>query len=288
MLTANMMSKAMRLAPAIGSRASLKLFRSPQRPLRAPARAINTAAAQEGRAPDTQRVAVQQQRGNPQQAQQQQQPQQQQQGMARQQAQQQGMPQPTQPQQGMPQQRQQPAGVRLQRVPLSAVLSPLDDFGPGFGRVGGFLRSIEDEMNSMMRAMEYGDNMTGGSTLASSADARQQEPAAPLHVDIHELDNEIVLKADTPGMTGADVKVTFEPEARMLSISGTRASEHSDTDEAGRFSRLERRFGSFQRRFKLPQNVDAGAISAKVNNGELEVRIPKTAAAPKQQEIKVQ
>ena len=50
----------------------------------------------------------------------------------------------------------------------------------------------------------------------------------------------------------------------MLSIAGTRSSEHSETDEAGRFSRLERRFGSFQRRFKLPQNVDAGAISAKV------------------------
>lgn len=59
-------------------------------------------------------------------------------------------------------------------------------------------------------------------------------------------------------------QVTFEPEARMLSIAGKRSSEHSETDEAGRFSRLERRFGSFQRRFKLPQNVDAGAISAKV------------------------
>ena len=96
-------------------------------------------------------VAVQQQRGNPQQAQQAQQQQSQQQ---QQQQQQQGMAQPTQPQQGMAQQRQQPAGVRLQRVPLSAVLSPLDDFGPGFGRVGGFLRSIEDEMNSMMRVSE--------------------------------------------------------------------------------------------------------------------------------------
>jgi Hsp20/alpha crystallin family len=157
--------------------------------------------------------------------------------------------------------------------------------------------------------------------------------------------------------------VTFEPEARMLSIAGKRATERSETNEAGRFSRLERRFGAFQRRFKLPQNVDAGAISAKVgiinepwldarvmqapnpslhgcllhmqlclplqlnpplpqrllqhaaarfnrmiaavvcaralltmflcwslqvNNGELEVRIPKTAAAPKQQEIKVE
>ncbi len=50
----------------------------------------------------------------------------------------------------------------------------------------------------------------------------------------------------------------------MLSIAGERASEHAETDETGRFSRLERRFGSFQRRFKLPQNVDAGSISAKV------------------------
>jgi Hsp20/alpha crystallin family len=50
----------------------------------------------------------------------------------------------------------------------------------------------------------------------------------------------------------------------MLSIGGQRSSEHTEKDEAGRFSRFERRFGSFQRRFKLPQNVDTGAISAKV------------------------
>jgi Hsp20/alpha crystallin family len=63
---------------------------------------------------------------------------------------------------------------------------------------------------------------------------------------------------------GCTPQVTFEPETRMLSIAGKRANEHSETDEAGRFSRLERRFGAFQRRFKLPQNVDTGAISAKV------------------------
>ena len=50
----------------------------------------------------------------------------------------------------------------------------------------------------------------------------------------------------------------------MLSIGGQRSSEHTEKDEGGRFSRFERRFGSFQRRFKLPQNVDTGAISAKV------------------------
>ena len=89
---------------------------------------------------------MQQQHGTQQQAQQAQQ-----QGVAWQQPQQQqGMTQ--QPQQ---QQRGQPAGRRLQRMPLSAVLSPLDDLvAPGFGRVGGFLRSIEDEMNSMMRVGE--------------------------------------------------------------------------------------------------------------------------------------
>lgn len=259
----------MQLAPAVGARASVQVLRSPLRPVRMQGRAIKTAAQQGHANGDTQQVNVQRQHGNHQQ-------QAQQQGVARQQPQ----------QQAMAQQQRQPVGRRLQRVPLSAVLTPLDDFAPGFGRVGGFLRSIEDEMNTMMRAMEYGDDMTG-SALAPSAEARQ-DLVAPLHVDIHELEKEIVLKADTPGMTGADVKVTYEPETRMLSIGGQRSSEHTEKDEGGRFSRFERRFGSFQRRFKLPQNVDTSAISAKVNNGELEVRIPKTDAEPKQQEIKVE
>ena len=67
-------------------------------------------------------------------------------------------------------------------------------------------------------------------------------------------------------------QVTYEPETRMLSIGGQRSSEHTEKDEGGRFSRFERRFGSFQRRFKLPQNVDTGAISAKVRT----CRGPKT------------
>ena len=39
--------------------------------------------------------------------------------------------------------------------------------------------------------------------------------------------------------------------------------------------RVERSYGSFERRFKVPSNADAGAIKAEMNHGVLEVHIPK-------------
>jgi HSP20 family molecular chaperone IbpA len=208
-----------------------------------------------------------------------------------QQARQQAAPQQQRQQQAQHAQRAQrqpqQVGARLQRqsAPFIA-LSPLADFGsvaPGFGRVGGFLRSIEDEMDSMMQALSAGnDDMAA----APTSDLRQ-DIAVPLQVDIREIDKEIVIKADTPGMTGADVKVTFEPESRVLNISGERASEHTDKDESSGYTRIERRFGAFQRRFKLPPNADAASITAKVVNGELEIRVAKTEANGNHQEIPV-
>src|SRR5512132_2502647 len=90
-------------------------------------------------------------------------------------------------------------------------------------------------------------------------------------VDLVEAEDSFVLKADLPGLSEGDVNV--EVQDGNLTISGEREAEH-ESQERGWY-RIERSFGSFNRSLTLPDGVDTDAISARFENGVLEVRIPK-------------
>ena len=92
-------------------------------------------------------------------------------------------------------------------------------------------------------------------------------------VDIKEEPNRFVIYADLPGIDPQDIEVQMDKG--ILSIKGERSSESSTETE--RFSRVERRYGSFHRRFALPDSADADGISASGRNGVLEIAIPKRA-----------
>lgn len=92
-------------------------------------------------------------------------------------------------------------------------------------------------------------------------------------VDIVEEKDRFVLRADVPGVKPEDIDVSMD--AGVLTVSGER---HSETvDEAGDVRRTERTHGRFFRRFSLPDTADAEGITAKSQNGILEVVIPKQA-----------
>ncbi|MFT3762818.1 MAG: Hsp20/alpha crystallin family protein [Pseudoxanthomonas sp.] len=104
---------------------------------------------------------------------------------------------------------------------------------------------------------------------------------APL-VDIKEETDRFVIYADLPGIDPADIEVQMDKG--ILSIKGERSSESSTQTE--RFSRIERRYGSFHRRFALPDSADADGISAHGKNGVLEIVIPKKPeAAPRRIQV---
>jgi|TARA_B110000238_G_C16065382_1_gene412466 HSP20 family protein len=48
---------------------------------------------------------------------------------------------------------------------------------------------------------------------------------------------------------------------------------------------IERPYGSFQRTFRLPDNIDAALITAKSEHGVVEVRVPKQEKAQKKIEV---
>ena len=111
-------------------------------------------------------------------------------------------------------------------------------------------------------------------------DTRNWSPA----VDVKETDNSFVLTADIPGLTKKDIKVNVANG--KLSLSGERTYETDQEND--NYHYRERRFGTFDRSFKLPDTVDEEKISASFKNGILNVGLPKHAnILPKEREIKV-
>ena len=91
-------------------------------------------------------------------------------------------------------------------------------------------------------------------------------------VDIRETDRELNFAVEIAGSDASEVEVTTE--SGVLTIRGERSEEWKDE---GRYHLVERGYGSFVRRFQLPEGVEIDQIQADVENGLLQVRIPKSA-----------
>jgi HSP20 family protein len=90
-------------------------------------------------------------------------------------------------------------------------------------------------------------------------------------VDVKEEKDRFVLFADLPGIDPDEIEVSMDKGT--LTIKGERSSESAE--QTDRFSRIERRYGSFYRRFALPDSADPQGIQAHGRNGVLEITIPK-------------
>ena len=81
----------------------------------------------------------------------------------------------------------------------------------------------------------------------------------------------VVLKAELPGLSAEDIDI--EIDDNVLTLRGERRFE--EVVEEGRYYRLERAYGHFQRSVTLPPGVKADEISANFDDGVLTVRVPK-------------
>ncbi len=80
------------------------------------------------------------------------------------------------------------------------------------------------------------------------------------------------IRVELPGVSEKDVEVTIENN--NLTIRGEKRSEHEEKDKNYYFS--ERRYGSFERSFRLPEDVKEADIKASYKDGVLTLRLPKT------------
>jgi HSP20 family protein len=91
-------------------------------------------------------------------------------------------------------------------------------------------------------------------------------------VDVFEAGDDIVVKAEIPGLKKEEIEVNVTDS--MLTVSGVK--ERKDEVREDKYYRCERSYGSFSRSVELPGEVQAGKAQATFSDGVLEVRLPKT------------
>jgi len=101
--------------------------------------------------------------------------------------------------------------------------------------------------------------------------------------DVTENNESYVIKAELPGVSKNDVKITVREN--ILTIKGEKKQEKEEKDH--NLHRVERSYGSFERSFSLPSNLKSDKIDAAYKDGVLTVTLPKAEEAkPKEIEVK--
>lgn len=104
-----------------------------------------------------------------------------------------------------------------------------------------------------------------------------------LAVDMYETNEEVVVKASTPGVKPEDIDISVVGDT--LTIKGE-VKEESDVKKEN-FIRRERRYGSFSRSITLPTAVNVDKANADFENGVLKLTLPKSEEVkPKVIEVK--
>ena len=117
------------------------------------------------------------------------------------------------------------------------------------------------------------------------SDINDKEMTWTPSADISETEQEFLIKADLPEVKKEDVKISLRNG--VITLSGERKREKRQKDENQ--IRVESFYGTFERSFALPENVDTTAIRAETKDGVLRIHIPKqelTKAKPVSIEVK--
>ena len=126
-------------------------------------------------------------------------------------------------------------------------------------------------------------NRVFGDVVGRAGEESNLTPWAPA-VDIHETENELVVKADLPDVNPQDLDIRVENN--ILTIRGERKFDQKVNEN--NYLRIERAYGSFSRSFALANSVKSDAIKADYQNGVLTLSLPKREETkPKQIKVNV-
>jgi HSP20 family protein len=96
--------------------------------------------------------------------------------------------------------------------------------------------------------------------------------------DITENEKEYVISGEIPGIDPKDLEVTLTDG--ILSVKGEKKQETEEKKE--NYHRIERHYGSFERSFRLPENIKNEELDASYKDGILKLTLPKS----KESEVK--
>ncbi len=118
----------------------------------------------------------------------------------------------------------------------------------------------------------------------AAAESRAASDWAPA-TDVSETPTEYLIKADLPEVRKEDVSLTVQDG--VLTLSGERRQEQHAEGE--KLHRVERAYGSFARRFSLPEDADEQGIRAEGRDGVILIHIPKAKVEqPQPRQISIQ
>jgi len=103
------------------------------------------------------------------------------------------------------------------------------------------------------------------------------------NIELYDKKNEIVLKAELPGVNKEDIDLTITKDSLTLKGEVKKEEEIKEED----YYACERSYGSFTRAISLPVEVDSEKAKASFKNGVLEIVLPKKEEA-KLKEIKIE
>ena len=131
----------------------------------------------------------------------------------------------------------------------------------------------------MRRFSEEMDRSFGHVFSHGSSNSAAWMPA----IKINELDGQLQVRAELPGLKPEDVRVEVTDGA--LTIQGERKYEHEENKKG--VYRSERRYGQFYREIPLPEGADVERAKAQFNNGVLEIKLPVPEQVSKRREIPI-
>jgi len=149
----------------------------------------------------------------------------------------------------------------------------MDDFMGDFLPRGfeGFMNPLNQTMRKALHEMER--------ALPAVQSGFDWAPTA----DISENKDSYVIHANLPGVKKDNIKI--EVDHNILTIRGERANEREEKNEDTKFYKTESTYGSFMRRFTLPEDIDPKKIKAVYKDGVLGLTIPKP---PESEAVQVQ
>jgi HSP20 family protein len=131
------------------------------------------------------------------------------------------------------------------------------------------MSSLQQQINRMFEDFQPSGGQfegLGGGTFA---------PA----LDVKENADSYIVSLEVPGIAQDDLNISLENN--VLTVRGQKQQKHEEKE--GEFRRVERSYGSFARSVTLPRTVESGKVSASLNDGVLQIELPKEEQAKPRQ-----
>ncbi|XP_019198342.1 PREDICTED: 17.4 kDa class III heat shock protein [Ipomoea nil] len=146
------------------------------------------------------------------------------------------------------------------------------------------MSAVVDAMAQLLNIPEVLERMVSSEYRAP--DGGESRGVGSIPADILDTPKEYVFYLDVPGLSKSDIQVGVEDERTLvIKSNGKRKRE----EEECKYLRLERKAApqKVARKFRLPENCNVSAITAKCENGVLTVVVEKHPPPPKSKTIEV-